>query len=105
MTGDPLSDFKRTTVGKKIGNAGRAKRVRGIVLRQARLAYLRPALLDLLHYKGEREMVGLQLHIDDYFPAFLVDDIDRVGSRRLRTVTLPHHRTCRFQHPAVEPSG
>src|SRR5271165_1574316 len=28
---------------------------------------------------------------------------DRVGSRRLRTVTLPHHRTCRFQHPAVEP--
>ena len=30
---------------------------------------------------------------------------DRVGSRRLRTVTLPHHRTCRFQHPAVEPSG
>ncbi len=31
--------------------------------------------------------------------------LDRVGSRRLRTVTLPHHRTCRFQHPAVEPSG
>src|SRR5208283_2995755 len=29
--------------------------------------------------------------------------LDRVGSRRLRTVTLPHHRTCRFQHPAVEP--
>src|SRR5208283_5239672 len=29
--------------------------------------------------------------------------MDRVGSRRLRTVTLPHHRTCRFQHPAVEP--
>src|SRR5208282_3638698 len=31
------------------------------------------------------------------------DKNDRVGSRRLRTVTLPHHRTCRFQHPAVEP--
>jgi hypothetical protein len=27
----------------------------------------------------------------------------RVGSRRLRAETLPHHRTCRFRHPAVEP--
>ena len=30
---------------------------------------------------------------------------DRVGSRRLRTVTLPHHRTCGFPHPAVEPGS
>jgi hypothetical protein len=30
---------------------------------------------------------------------------DRVGSRRLRAVILPHHRACRSQHPAVEPSG
>ena len=30
---------------------------------------------------------------------------DRVGSRRLRTVTLPHHRTSGFPHPAVEPGS
>ena len=30
---------------------------------------------------------------------------DRVGSRRLRAVTLPHHRTCGFPHPAVEPGS
>jgi hypothetical protein len=29
----------------------------------------------------------------------------RVGSRRLRAETLPHHRTCRFRHPAVEPGS
>ena len=27
---------------------------------------------------------------------------DRMGSRGLRPVTLPHHRTCGFPHPAVE---
>ena len=31
--------------------------------------------------------------------------LDRVGSRRLRAVTLPHHRTCGFPHPAVEPGS
>ena len=31
--------------------------------------------------------------------------VDRVGSRRLRTVTLPHHRTSGFPHPAVEPGS
>jgi len=46
-----------------------------------------------------------------HYTYFLIDPrndqvfYDRVGSRQLRTVTLPHHRTCRFQHPAVEPSG
>jgi hypothetical protein len=30
---------------------------------------------------------------------------DRVGARRLRAVTLPHHRTCGFPHPAVEPGS
>jgi hypothetical protein len=30
---------------------------------------------------------------------------DRVGSRRLRAVTLPHHRTSGFPHPAVEPGS
>ena len=30
---------------------------------------------------------------------------DRVGSRGLRPVTLPHHRTCGFPHPAVAPRG
>ena len=28
---------------------------------------------------------------------------DRVGSAGLRPLTLPHHRTCGFPHPAVEP--
>jgi hypothetical protein len=31
--------------------------------------------------------------------------VDRVGSGRLRAVTLPHHRTCGFPHPAVEPGS
>jgi len=31
--------------------------------------------------------------------------VDRVGSRGLRPVTLPHHRTCGFPHPAVEPAA
>ncbi len=30
---------------------------------------------------------------------------DRVGSRGLRPVSLPHHRTCGFPHPAVETGG
>ena len=30
---------------------------------------------------------------------------DRVGPAGLRPQTLPHHRTCRFQHPAIEPSN
>ena len=29
-------------------------------------------------------------------------ECDRMGSRGLRPVTLPHHRTCGFPHPAVE---
>src|SRR5260221_2334623 len=29
---------------------------------------------------------------------------DRVGCMGLRPATLPHHRTCGFPHPAVEPS-
>ena len=31
--------------------------------------------------------------------------IDRVGLTGLRPSALPHHRTCGFPHPAVEPSG
>jgi hypothetical protein len=31
--------------------------------------------------------------------------VDRMGSRGLRPVTLPHHRTCGLPHPAVEPGG
>jgi hypothetical protein len=34
-----------------------------------------------------------------------IPELDRVGSRRLRAVTLPHHRTCGFPHPAVEPGS
>ena len=30
---------------------------------------------------------------------------DRVECRGLRPGTLPHHRTCGFPHPAVEPSN
>ena len=30
---------------------------------------------------------------------------DRVESRGLRPVTLPHHRTCGFPHPAVRYIG
>ena len=30
---------------------------------------------------------------------------DRVGSAGFRPLTLPHHRTCGFPHPAIEPSG
>ncbi|RKT43858.1 hypothetical protein [Thiocapsa rosea] len=30
---------------------------------------------------------------------------DRVGLTGLRPSALPHHRTCGFPHPAVEPSG
>src|SRR5688500_6527559 len=30
--------------------------------------------------------------------------IDRVGTVRLRSGSLPHHRTCGFPHPAVEPT-
>jgi uncharacterized protein (DUF1697 family) len=32
-------------------------------------------------------------------------DADRVEPRRLRVATLPHHRTCRLRHPAVEPGN
>ena len=31
--------------------------------------------------------------------------LDRMGPRGLRPVSLPHHRTCGFPHPAVEPSN
>ena len=31
--------------------------------------------------------------------------VDRMGPRGLRPVTLPHHRTCGFPHPAVEQGG
>jgi hypothetical protein len=32
-------------------------------------------------------------------------DRNRVGLTGLRPSALPHHRTCGFPHPAVEPSG
>ena len=35
----------------------------------------------------------------------VVGIVDRVGSRGLRPVSLPHHRTCGFPHPAVEIGG
>ena len=31
--------------------------------------------------------------------------LDRMGLRGLRPAALPHHRTCGFPHPAVEPGG
>ena len=34
-----------------------------------------------------------------------IDRFDRVGLTGLRPPALPHHRTCGFPHPAVEPSG
>ena len=34
--------------------------------------------------------------------AWLIESDDRMGSRGLRPVTLPHHRTCGFPHLAVE---
>jgi hypothetical protein len=40
-----------------------------------------------------------------FYPSMSRLSDDRVGSRRLRAVTLPHHRTCGFPHPAVEPGS
>jgi hypothetical protein len=41
------------------------------------------------------------LHVTD--AKYLTDYKDRVEITGLRPLSLPHHRTCGFPHPAVEP--
>jgi hypothetical protein len=44
-------------------------------------------------------------HADTWSWRRLLSVFDRVGSAGLRPLTLPHHRTCGFPHPAVERSN
>ena len=68
------------------------------------------AKADLLSdIKGRGEIVGiirplipLEMDPREQAGALPQDGRDRMGSRGLRPVSLPHHRTCGFPHPAVE---
>jgi hypothetical protein len=49
--------------------------------------------------------LGAFVVMPNHVHGIIVITPDRVGPTGLRPSALPHHRTCGFPHPAVEPSG
>ncbi|MCU0836466.1 MAG: hypothetical protein MUC77_18845, partial [Chromatiaceae bacterium] len=63
-----------------------------------------PASEPAIRPLGHHEVLALMPPFTRWRGSFRLTQ-DRVGLTGLRPSALPHHRTCGFPHPAVEPGG